>query len=193
MCWSECVPDVPDGCAAVDCAPGYHCEETCSSDGTCTVECVPDGVPDPGTCDGEVLCDSLPPTCPQGTTPGISNGCWSGYCIPLDDCGPSDPGSCDGLVACDMAPPVCPAGTTPGIRNLCYTGYCIPLSDCGQTAACEGLDEAACTSRLDCSALYTGGGCTCDPNGGCVCEEWTFDHCETGGVVDPPQPMPAQL
>jgi hypothetical protein len=197
MCSSTCVPDSPS-CGAVDCAPGTHCEESCppypcpegAPDCACSIECVPDGVPDPGTCDGEVWCDAMPPTCPDGTVPGISNGCWSGYCIPVEDCGPNDPGSCYGDVTCDMATPACPASATPGIRNGCYTGYCIPLSACDQTATCESLDEAGCSARQDCTPVYNGGGCTCYPDGTCSCDEWQFDHCETGGVVMPPDPMP---
>jgi hypothetical protein len=44
---------------------------------------------DPGTCNGEVLCDSLAPLCGPGMTPGIKDGCWTGFCIPLDQCEPS--------------------------------------------------------------------------------------------------------
>ena len=52
--------------------------------------------PDPVTCDGPVFCDSLPPTCPEGTLPGIQNGCWTGTCIPLDECG-GPPPACESL------------------------------------------------------------------------------------------------
>jgi hypothetical protein len=49
--------------------------------------CVPEGKM-PGRCWDQVLCDSTGPNCPSGTTPGISSGCYSGACIPLDICEP---------------------------------------------------------------------------------------------------------
>lgn len=141
--FDRCAPErVATSCELVDCAPGYECVESCYDclpDGpcpepACTAECVPvppDPEPvDPGTCTGEVACDSLPPSCPAGTVPGISNGCWSGFCIPVEDCGPRDPGACFGPIDDDQVAPVCPEGTTPGLRDGRYTGYCIPLWAC---------------------------------------------------------------
>jgi hypothetical protein len=49
----------------------------------CTDE--PSGI-DPGSCVGEVTCESLPPECPANTVPGRANSCWTGFCIPLDQC-----------------------------------------------------------------------------------------------------------
>ncbi len=43
-------------------------------------------VGDPGSCVGDVLCDALPPACPTGTIAGRRNGCWTGYCIPYEQC-----------------------------------------------------------------------------------------------------------
>ena len=40
------------------------------------------------TCYGPVSCDALPPECRPGTVPGVSNGCWSGTCVPVEDCEP---------------------------------------------------------------------------------------------------------
>lgn len=42
--------------------------------------------PDPGSCEGETLCPTLPPDCPENTVPGIGDGCWTGYCIPVSEC-----------------------------------------------------------------------------------------------------------
>jgi len=47
--------------------------------------CIPEGS-EPGTCTGSVVCDRIPPSCPTGPTPGITGGCYSGACIPLDLC-----------------------------------------------------------------------------------------------------------
>jgi hypothetical protein len=180
-CTPACIPD-GDACAGVDCGPGYECVEGCpmGEDGGlwCGAQCVPSGGGDPGSCTGSVSCDATPPACPSGTTPGITNGCWTGYCIPNADCGPNDPGECYGDVICAMAPPACPANTTAGIANGCYTGYCIPDGAC-EAAACETLTtESACTARMDCSAVYAGSDCTCDANG-CTCQSVSFAHCES--------------
>tara|TARA_R110002073_G_scaffold123819_1_gene267620 strand:- start:15614 stop:16447 length:834 start_codon:yes stop_codon:yes gene_type:complete len=44
------------------------------------------GPTDPGSCLGMIECDALAPECPEDTVPGIADGCWTGYCIPVDDC-----------------------------------------------------------------------------------------------------------
>lgn len=99
-CEGVCVPDSTGGtCAAVDCGPGYHCEEQCvvppclpdaeCPDPICEPVCLPNA--DPGDCTGDVLCDALPPSCPADTVPGIRNGCWTWYCIPVSECGMSTP------------------------------------------------------------------------------------------------------
>lgn len=183
MTWCEtvCVPDDNLSCTAVLCAPGYTCIESCeyvNGDLQCGPQCVPDNTGDPGSCYGQVACDALPPACPAGTTPGRTNACWTGYCIPNNDCGPNDPGSCYGDTLCDALPPACPSGTTAGITNGCWSGYCIPTYECA-AQSCESLtSQTACTSRDDCVAVYTGTNCTCYPNG-CTCSSLTFDRCET--------------
>jgi hypothetical protein len=192
VCYGQCVP-ATSGCDLIDCAPGYHCEVTCRDepgcregpDGGCAppicdVTCVPDGSTGPvGECTGETFCPTLPPACPQGTTPGIANGCWTGYCIPLAACG-HDPGECHGDVACDSLPPACPAGTVPGIDGACWSGYCIPEAAC-EPEACEDLaSEQACRVRTDCAPVYEGQDCTCRPGGGCECREHVYARCETG-------------
>lgn len=182
-CQTVCVPDT-NACFAADCAPGYTCVELCEleSDGTyeCGATCVPDTM-DPGSCTGAVACDALPPACPAGTTAGIRDGCWTGYCIPNNACGPSDPGECYGNVICATAGPSCPTGTTPGVENGCYTGYCIPTSQC-PLVACETLSsENACDARGDCTPVYTGTDCTCYPNG-CTCGTLEYDRCESVGL-----------
>ena len=50
--------------------------------------CIPEGT-SPGRCFDEVSCRALPPTCPGGTRPGVSNGCYTQACIPLELCEPT--------------------------------------------------------------------------------------------------------
>jgi hypothetical protein len=57
-------------------------------DDRCYGSCVPDGG-EPGKCYEQALCDSIPPTCPDGTIAGVKDGCWTGYCIPVADCEPA--------------------------------------------------------------------------------------------------------
>lgn len=72
--------------AAEVCLPAPGCEEDGGCEPVCYGYCVPDDQPDPGSCYGDVECRALPPECPDDTTPGIDSGCWTGYCIPLDQC-----------------------------------------------------------------------------------------------------------
>jgi len=51
--------------------------------------------PPPGECYGPVTCESPMPICPSNTLPGIHNGCYTGFCIPLADC----PQACETLAA----------------------------------------------------------------------------------------------
>jgi hypothetical protein len=135
--WFEYCADESTGCYGDDeCGEGMHCNagEVClpppgcedesdpgfvDCDAACYGYCVPDDTPDPGTCTGDVFCDSLAPDCPEGTTPGIKDGCWTGYCIPLE--------------LCDDPPP--PPLTCPEIGN---EAQCIDREDC--TAFYEGVD-----------------------------------------------------
>ena len=139
------VPDPGQGCAAIDCGPGTHCEETCAGPPcgdpagcpeVCRGECVPDG---PGQCDGIVVCDSVPPACPIGTTPGVSGGCWSGYCIPNSQCGDPPPVTCEDItdeMTCRSRVECAPL----------YTGVCTPNPD--GTWTCIDTVFTRCESRV---------------------------------------------
>lgn len=87
------------GCYSdLECDDGTHCnaEEVClpppgdcegaGCDLACYGYCVPDD-PDSGPyCTGLVVCGAPPPDCPAGTEPGLENGCWTGECVPAEDC-----------------------------------------------------------------------------------------------------------
>jgi hypothetical protein len=50
--------------------------------------------------------------------------------------------------------------------------------DASPPPACSTLTtEAACKARPDCTPIYNGSNCTCDPNG-CTCQNETFERCQ---------------
>lgn len=55
--------------------------------------CAPEATSPEGSCHEPALCRAEPPECPAGTVPGVAHGCWTGYCIPEDECEP--PPSCE--------------------------------------------------------------------------------------------------
>lgn len=91
------IDEAPD--ASVDCRTADAWD--CSRSAACTAYhsfdpsedrrpfelCMPEGQ-SPGDCDGSASCDEPPPICPSGSVPGISNGCYTGACIPQHLCGP---------------------------------------------------------------------------------------------------------
>ena len=102
----ECLPERPaTGCYSdLDCGDDVHCNandvclpgpgcgggtgsgQQAPCDEACYGYCVPDIVSDPGECVGEVLCEVVPPDCPSNSYPGILDGCWTGFCIPANEC-----------------------------------------------------------------------------------------------------------
>jgi hypothetical protein len=157
------------GSGACNCGSGETCVTECpaclenGSGCSCTPTCVPTS-------------SDCTLTCPSGETCQLQcdsvNGCEQ-ECVSDS----LDPGQCSGQVTCNIAAPQCPAGTTAGIENGCYTGYCIPLADCSPADCATLTDEASCTARSDCEAVYTGSNCTCDDSG-CTCTTLTFERCE---------------
>ena len=146
--FSSCQPEpLPATCwVSSECGPGYDCLNEggqtpnhdlcdnifCDVPGTC----IPIAT-GPGSCEGEVTCRLWVPTCPQGTVPGIADGCYTSYCIPSDQCAPprcaslADEGACD--ARSDCAPvyeyPPC-ACEVPGMCNDCMPIY----------VGCQNLD-----------------------------------------------------
>ncbi|MBC8067526.1 MAG: hypothetical protein IAG13_04260, partial [Deltaproteobacteria bacterium] len=87
-------------------------------------------------CDAsEVLCDALPPDCPKGQVAGVSNGCWSGHCVPA--------------LSCDVVPEcaACPAGTmcVDKQAQLPARPTCEPIP-----AECAGEIDCECAGQLVC-------------------------------------------
>jgi hypothetical protein len=78
-----------DPCNGLSCGSGYECGVSCDGQGDCAPACVATG--QVGTCEGSggVDCNIAGPSCPAGTTPGVIDECWSGYCIPDDECNDS--------------------------------------------------------------------------------------------------------
>ena len=87
--------------------------------------CTSEGDPvDPGNCYEPVTCDQTAPECPDGTTPGIRNGCYTGYCIPLANC---------------EAQPAC--GEIPAEASCIARTDCTPIYR-GENCSCE---DTVCT------------------------------------------------
>jgi hypothetical protein len=153
-CQSEPTPctgddECQDGerCNADLCLAPPECADDPACDTVCGGFCVPE---DPATCFGEVLCLAPVPECPAGTMPGVSNGCYTGECIPLDECPPVPFEECHGQPACDALPPECPEGHVPQLRGACWTGACIPLQLCEQQPS-----PGACFGAITCDAEPT--------------------------------------
>jgi len=125
-----------DDCFAVHFSP---CSVDVDSGGLEAPNCEPaefircgneDNPDDPGLCYGEITCDSLPPDCPAETMPGISDGCWTGYCIPVADC--------EVQMVCG---------------DITEEFSCIARSDCSPTyqgidCVCDANDVCTCASHV---------------------------------------------
>jgi hypothetical protein len=115
-----------DDCSAVHypgCTGDAQDPATCPAGpfGYCTNE---GDVTDPGNCYDPVTCDAAAPDCPEGTTPGIKDGCYTGFCIPLDQC-----------------------EDAPACNTIADEASCIARADCtpiyhGENCSCE---QTVCT------------------------------------------------
>lgn len=95
VCYGYCEPDT---CPPVDVDCPADTIKVCPAD-ACEALCTCEPI-DPGECDGDVFCESLPPLCEAGTTPGIANGCWTGQCIDLSLCPDANCGDIVGESMC---------------------------------------------------------------------------------------------
>jgi hypothetical protein len=154
-CQSEPTPcTTDDACAGGErcnsdevCTVPPECADGAACDAICGGFCVPE---ERGSCFGEVLCLAAVPECPPDSTPAVSNGCYTGECIPLGECPPVPFEECHGQPACDALPPECPEGHVPQLRNACWTGACIPLALCEQQPS-----PGACFGAITCDAAPT--------------------------------------
>ena len=84
---------VTDGtsCSQNPACTAYHTSGGCSitsGDPSCVTQfefCGPEGR-GAGQCFAQAACDRVAPACPQGTTAGVANGCFTDACIPNDLC-----------------------------------------------------------------------------------------------------------
>ena len=175
---------------------GQHCDDICTSDQACTVEC---NAPTP-------MPTSPPSSCPDCGTPP---NCYSPYCSPSCPCdcfstscsgGVCNPGSpyCSPSCACDCSSLSCSGG-------VCNPGppcapYCSPscICDCSSLSLSGGVCNPppycspSCT--CGCSSLSCSGGvcnpppCTpyCSPSCTCGCSSLSL----SGGVCNPPPCTP---
>ncbi len=175
------------GCYSdLECPGGYTCnaEEVCGSPpgcggedgGACPDVCYGTCVPAGGGCEAvdcgmgshcELECyDPCDSDSPEPMGGGCAPVC-NPACIP-------DTWLCEG-VDCG-AGNHCEEVCTDSIPGSCWSS-CVPDAP---TPTCEELtDETACDARAECTPVYTGYGCTCDPDGSCDCVSWEFARCES--------------
>jgi hypothetical protein len=186
---------VPDAttCSAID--GGGRDLTVCGCDGTTySSEChawaagtstFSDGAcPGPGggaDCDWrQVLCDSLPPTCPPGQVPTQSGACY-GPCVPASECAPitcggPDPttggtlGCPDGWT-CDPASGLCqpPRGAADCDISDVPCDAPTPVCPRGQVPTQVGACYGPCVPVADCAPI------ACRADGTCPDASWTCD------------------
>lgn len=139
-----CLPSGDDVCVPSSCTcteSGWVCTEDCGQPRAC----LPTG---PECTDGgPVLCDSLPPECPEGLVVEVVNGCW-GACV--------DPATCE-------APDACLGEPNPAAQE------CDDDADCADGEACVDQPLDVCVPGM-CWCGVDGWGCTEDCNAPRACE-----------------------
>ncbi|MDF1566315.1 MAG: hypothetical protein P1V51_25005 [Deltaproteobacteria bacterium] len=124
-----CEPLPGEGCEIdADCGPDGYCEHYA----TCTaIGCPP---APPSQCVYPVVCDMIPPTCAEGQTLVVQDGCWA--CVdpdPVDECWGAwtdEAGNCraanDGtLPSYCCEPAACRADADCGPGATCWDGLCV--------------------------------------------------------------------
>jgi hypothetical protein len=121
--FEKCMAVPSATCAGVNCGAGNLCAVTPAA--PTTPMCEPTAIA--GACTGTVTCAVAMPACPAGTTAGIANACYTGFCIPTSEC----------------APPPCSTLTT--------ESACVARTDCdtvymGSNCTC---DKNGCTCQTE--------------------------------------------
>lgn len=157
----------PLGCVDdAACAPGCYCDETtgacvetayCAADEECGEgyycdeergTCMPGVDPDRGSCNAPITCDMAEPTCPEGSTPLIKDGCYTGECEVIADC--------------DVPPPV------PACSELTDEESCTArVDDCDPVYTGVNCTDPNPNDGLDCT----------DAGANCTCEYFVFAAC----------------
>jgi hypothetical protein len=154
VCFGRCIPS-ENTCAGVDCAPGYHCEETCTScdpatgncDPTdpnprCQASCVPDQQTCPILCPPNSECQQVCTLCPEDPNNPMCGECHA-ECVPVGG------GACANVVCpmgqhCEERCEVAPDGTI-----VCHAGCVVdqPPPACPPDACMPGTHcEVHCTT-----------------------------------------------
>ncbi len=169
-------------CAAVDCGPGYHCEEQCfpcdSTDGDqcppfCQAVCVPDQNECPILCPPNSECVEICADCVPGD-PDCEGVCrWE--CVVVDPPLTCEDVTCAPGETCELQCWTNPDGTMGDCRPVC-----VPEVPPPPPPGCEGLtDEMACIAAAPaCRPLYTGT-CWVNPDGTWACVDTEFARCES--------------
>lgn len=134
--FTQCRPEpTTAGCAAVDCGPGYHCEDSCYPTPSA-----------PGTQPGTQPTTQCTPMC----VPDEGHGCAAVDCGPGYEC----------VETCDTMDPST-AGCFPG---QCY-GTCVPTTACESLTtqtACDARNDCTSVFNGDDCTCYPGGYCECE-------------------------------
>jgi hypothetical protein len=154
VCYGRCEP--PDGsCAAIDCAPGWHCEETCFPCDS------PNGEACPPVCNGSCVPDQnmCPLECPADT-----------QCVEV--CMGGSGGGGDGNGGADVPQPVCQWQCVP-VGNTCAAVTCPTGETCEMQCNSAGVCQPVCvpTTGGACAAVDCGPGYHCEEscaNGACT-------------------------
>jgi len=177
-CWAvdQTGPVRGGGCTGLDawtCSTHDDCRaihENACLDGTgpgCTgnfLACADEPTnPNPGNCYGPITCAADPPDCPSGSVAGRANGCYTGYCIPSDQC--EAPAACNtlGESACvDRAD--CQAlyqglnCTCDAAGNCTCADWVFDRCEGNSTASLIEAEDANLVSTSDGWAVFHGGG-----------------------------------
>lgn len=101
-----------------------------------------------------VVCDAPTPICPAGQLPHVTEGCYSGLCVPVE--------ACRTVPSCAT----CPTGQACVSSQSFFESFsCVPVDpSCGGTPTCACMGDEACSTPFICS-----GESATEPRISCVC------------------------